>query len=389
VATTLLAVMGLSPEDREHCQDLTTQLLDRTLFDCEELGLDSGSHANLDSKRWKKLQSHADETLYADRGPNAVNFPGMHREDWENPVGVVALGRMNCSLDDVLLALVTPDVATQRLRSLLLGRRSETNYCHEPIVRPTQTSPFQSLAVIRYVNSQHWPFTMFVGPREVVLACATGEVVSADGRRVGYEIIQSVALQDRFARSSSLPRSHVVKARVFWELPDGSVSFYSKLLVDAKQLMPDAVKQSMLCRVVVDFWKFVPRCAEMKKLRWCMKNRKLATRGLASLPQSTGCAGCGIMKQKSQSSSSSEKRCELCERWLCGDSYCLASCQVKMVHCSETKMYEQTLMVCPQCIAFVRSQSAVDVARSEIVDGQNIYYGAATGTEIWEQVATD
>ncbi|KAF1784184.1 hypothetical protein GQ600_1570 [Phytophthora cactorum] len=118
-------MLELSAEDREHCQDVTTQLLDRTLFECEELDLDttnSNCHARLDNKRWKKLQSHPSVTLYADRRPNAAWLPVMHREDWEHPISVMAVGEMNCSVDDVLLALMTPDVATQRMRSVLRGR---------------------------------------------------------------------------------------------------------------------------------------------------------------------------------------------------------------------------------------------------------------------------
>ncbi|KAG7388125.1 hypothetical protein PHYPSEUDO_013085 [Phytophthora pseudosyringae] len=386
----------LSPEDREHCQDVTTQLLDRTLFECEELDLDPTSpscHARLDNRRWKKLQTHSNVTLYADRRPNAAWLPVMHRKDWEHPISVVAVGEMNCSVDDVLLALVTPDIATQRVKSVLKGQRPEVNCRHEPIVRPTQAAPFQCLAVSRFVNSQHWPFTMFVGPREMVLACASGEITSANGNRCGYEMVQSVALRDTYARSSSLPRSQMIQARVFWEKPDRSVIIYSKFVVEAKNRLPDSVKQGTLCRAVMDFWKFLPRSFEVKKLRWCMRNRKTLARELQRSSQLLGCAGCGIITQKSQSANAAGgpephtpgKQCELCSLWLCGASYCRPSCQLKMVYSSETKMYEQTLMVCPRCITFVRSQSAVHVARSELSGTQASRHSGAMTLANWEQ----
>ncbi|KAL4167713.1 hypothetical protein KRP22_013197 [Phytophthora ramorum] len=298
----------LSPEDREHCQDLTTQLLDRILYDCDDLGLETGCHAHLDSRRWKKLQTHTDVTLYADRGPNAAWLPVMSREIWENPVAVVAVGELKCSLDDVLLAVMTPDVAAQRLRSELMGRRSETNCRHDSIVRPTQAAPFQSLVVTRFVNTHHWPFTMFVGPREMVLAHASGEVASTNGRRCGYELIQSVVLRDKYPLSKSLPRSRMVKARVFYEQPDGSVVVYNKLIVDAKSRLPDAVKQGMLCRAIMTFWKFVPRSVEMKKLRWCIKNKKSFVRTLQASSYLHGCAACGIIMRKSPNHQDGRKR---------------------------------------------------------------------------------
>ncbi|KAG3112987.1 hypothetical protein PI124_g7292 [Phytophthora idaei] len=388
-------MLGLSAEDREHCQDVTTQLLDRTLFECEELDLDttnSNCHARLDNKRWKKLQSHPSVTLYADRRPNAAWLPVMHREDWEHPISVMAVGEMNCSVDDVLLALMTPDVATQRMRSVLRGRRPEVNCRHEPIVKPTQAAPFQNLAVSRSVNSQHWPFTMFVGPREMVLACATGEITSANGNRYGYEMLQSVALPHTYAQSTSLLRSQTIQARVFWEKPDGSVIMYTKFVVDAKTRLPDSVKHGTVCRAVMDFWKFIPRAIDLKKLRWCMKNRKALVHELQRSSQLYGCAGCGVITQKSQMANSGGpenrtpgKQCELCSMWLCGASYCRSACQLKMVCSSETKMYEQTLMVCPRCISFVRSQSAVNVARSELSELQSSRHCGAITLANWEQ----
>ncbi|EEY69747.1 uncharacterized protein PITG_06234 [Phytophthora infestans T30-4] len=388
-------MLELSAEDREYCQDVTTQLLDRTLFECEELDLDtagSNCHARLDNKRWKKLQSHLSVTLYADRRPNAAWLPVMHREDWDHPISVVSIGEMNCSVDDVLLALVTPDVATQRMRSVLRGRRPEVNCRHESIVRPSQTAPFQNMAVSRSVNSQHWPFTMFVGPREMVLACATGEITSSNGNRCGYEMVQSVALRDTYAQSSSLPRTQMIQARVFWEKSDRSVIMYNKFVYDAKTRLPDAVKQGAVCRAAMDFWKFIPRAIDLKKLRWCMKNRKSLAPDLQRSTLLLGCAGCGVITQKSQSANTGEpeqrtpgKQCELCNMWLCGASYCRSACQLKMVCSSETKMYEQTLMVCPRCISFVRGQSAENVARSELSELQSSRHCGAITLANWEQ----
>ncbi|GMF17193.1 unnamed protein product [Phytophthora lilii] len=201
-----MLAMELSLEDQELCRDLTMQLLDRTLYDCEELGLGTthtGGHADLNGRRWKKLQSHPDVTLYADRSPGSAWLPVMNRGDWEQPVALVTVGHVNCSLDDLLLALLSPNVATIRLRGVLMGRRPETNLKLVPIVRPSIASPFEFLGVAQFVNTQHWPLTMFVGPREMVLALATGEVITANGRRFGYEIILSVPLY----KNSSMPRT--------------------------------------------------------------------------------------------------------------------------------------------------------------------------------------
>ncbi|GMF66631.1 unnamed protein product [Phytophthora fragariaefolia] len=358
----------LSPQEQEHCRDLTTHLLDRTLYECEELGLGTahtGTHADLNCRRWRKLQSHPDVTLYADRSPGSAWIPAMNRDDWEQPVAVITVGEIKSSLDDVLLALVSPDISTIKLRGVLMGRRPETNLTLLPIVTPTQASPFQFLGVARFVNTQHWPLTMFVDPREMVLALATGEVVTANRRRFGYEIILSVPL----FKNSFMPRTQVVETRVFWEQPDGSVGMYSKLIVDITNHLPESVKQAMLCRGVMRFWKFIPRSVETKKLHWCLKHRKTLVRDIQPQSQVPGrdkCGGCCVSTHKSQHGSPSKRkqsRCELCDVWLCSKSSCRSACQITAVVRNESKKRQKDLTVCPRCMTFVRYQSAVNVAR--------------------------
>ncbi|EEY69763.1 uncharacterized protein PITG_06251 [Phytophthora infestans T30-4] len=353
--------MELSPQDQEYCRDLTMQLLDRTLYDCEELGLGAthaGRHADLNGARWKKLQTHPDVTLYADRSPNSAFLPGMNREDWEQPVAVVTVGHLSYSLNNLLLALLTPTVASIRLRGVLMGRRPEKDLQLVPIVKSTEASPFQFLGVLRFVNTQHWPLTMFVDPREMVLTLATGEVVTANGRRYGYEIFLSV-----------------LETRVFWEQPDGSVGIYSKLIVDIRSHLPESIKQGMLCRGVMRFWKFIPRCIETKKLRWCLKHKKVLIRELQSQPQVMGgpasCGGCGVMTSKpvyGKPSKRDEIRCRLCDAWLCWKSSCRASCQVTAVVSERKNICEKEIALCPRCIIFVQHQRAATIARSDLAE---------------------
>jgi hypothetical protein len=356
--------MELSARDQEHCRDLTMQLLDRTLYDCDELGLGTthtGTHADLSSRRWKKLQSHVDVTLYADRTPNATWLPVMNRGDWEQPVGVVTVGQVSGSVDDLLLALLSPSVATIRLRSVLMGRRPEKDLELTTIVQPTSTHPFQSLAVARFVNTQHWPLTVFVGPREMVLALATGEVVTANGRRFGYEMILSVPLC-----RSSLTRTQVVETRLFWQQADGCVGMYSKVIVDIRKRLPESAKQAMLCRSAMRLWKFIPRCVETKKLRWCLKNKKALARDLHRRPQVTGsisCGGCGFPNNPRNRSGT---RCELCDVWLCWLYSCRTACQVTTALSDGANIFAKELALCPRCITLSRALHAADVARAEL-----------------------
>ncbi|OWZ05224.1 hypothetical protein PHMEG_00022725 [Phytophthora megakarya] len=295
----------------------------------------------------------------------------MNRGDWEQPVAVVTVGQLNCSLDDLLLAFLTPTVATIRLRGLLMGRRPEKDLELIPIVKSTNASPFQFLGILRFVNTQHWPLTMFVGPREMVITVATGEVVTSNGKRFGYEIFLSVPV---LRGSTPMTRTQVLETRVFWEQPDGTVGMYSKLVVDIRNRLPESVKLGMLCRGVMRFWKFIPRCIETKKLRWSLKYKKILVRELQSQPQVMGspasCGGCGALTKfvDGKPKNRDENRCALCDVWLCWKSTCRASCQVTAAISEGSNICEKELALCPRCIVFTQNQNAANIARSEVQD---------------------
>ncbi|CAH0480051.1 unnamed protein product [Peronospora belbahrii] len=371
--------MELSPEDCDHCHDVTKQLLDITLHDCQELGLERMYDANqacLDKKRWKRLQSHSEFTVYADRNANSAWLPTMSRQDWEYPIAVTAVGRMNCTLDDVLFALLTPNAATQRLRDFLMDRNPGKNCQFIPIEMPTQEAPFQFLAVTRFITLNIWPFTMFKAPREMVVAFATGDMTTANGKRYAYEMAQSVELQCKGTQNSLKRRSRALQSRIFWEQRDGSIAVYTKLIVDAKICISDSVKQIMLGRAVMGFWKFVPRSLETKKLWWCVRNKKRLIAQLQIHSQSQRLAEVASCKGKLQGKEIAASRCEFCDRKLCSGPKCCTSCHLKMVLSNETGILEQTLTLCPRCAAFVRALNAVDIARALLVESERTSYGS-------------
>ncbi|GMF17194.1 unnamed protein product [Phytophthora lilii] len=366
--------MELSPEDEEQCQNLTAQLLEETLHDFEEMNVntaDPDSHSCLKKTRWKKLKSNPEVTVYSDRKANSAWLSVMRPDDWEYPIAVTALGRMKYSVDDVLLALFTPNIAAQRLRSFLVNRRPEKNCRFVRIVGSTQTTPFQLLVVTRFVITQSWPFTMFKSPQEMVLACASGVVTSASGKRYGYEMVQSIPLHFKNSDNKSLPRTQVIQSKLFCEQPDGSVFVFNRMVVDAKTRL-SSLKQNMLCRASMSFWKFVPRSLETKKLWWCVRNKGTLIRGLPPSHEEP-CESVSCASNETEENS----RCEFCEAWLCGGFKCHKSRQLKMFLSSETGIYKQILTLCARCVEFVQSRDAADVARAELAEVQPTSYGSA------------
>lgn len=153
------------------------------------------------------------------------------------------------------------------------------------------------------------------------------------------------------------------------------VCMYSKLIVDIRNRLPESVKQGMLCRGVMRFWKFIPRCIETKKLRWCLKFKKVLIRELQSQPQVMGgpasCGGCGTNTLKfadGKPKKLDEYRCWLSDVWLCWKSSRRLSCQVTAMVSEGSSICERELALCPRCIIFAQSQSAANITRSELFD---------------------
>ncbi|KAJ8533485.1 hypothetical protein ON010_g13768 [Phytophthora cinnamomi] len=261
----------LSTQDQELCQDRTLQVLDRALHDYEASALwalgTNNNHDGLDQRGWKKLRSQTDVSLYADHSTSDPAWmSAMRGDEWKHPIAVVAVGHMSCSLDDLLFGMTASNPAETKLRAVLL----DTEVASEDVdvaafATPTQEEPFRFMGVMRYVTT----VSKFRRPREFVLACARGDVTAASGERLGYEINQSVALEQWPARES-LCRGQLIQARVLRELPDGSVGVYYKLIVDAKTIMPDSVVHTAIWKAVQRFWELAPRCVETKKLSCCV-----------------------------------------------------------------------------------------------------------------------
>ncbi|KAJ8574926.1 hypothetical protein ON010_g4288 [Phytophthora cinnamomi] len=267
-------MMELTPADREYCRDITLKVLDRTLHDYADTaswasGSSSSSRSDVEHDGWKQLRSQDNVSMYAESAADLSWVPSIRGGEWHRPVAVVAIGRMCCSLQDVLYGLVVSDPAEFKLRAVLMGQKMEDDVQVEAITVPSEGEPFQFMGVTRSIVHHG----CLQRPQEYVLVTATGEVFTSCGEHLGYEITQSVAMS-RWPEKNSVVRKQILQARVLRELPDGSVGVYQKIVVDSRNFMPDAVVQASLWRTILDFWGMAPRCAEAKKLCYCVEHSR-------------------------------------------------------------------------------------------------------------------
>ncbi|KAG3112983.1 hypothetical protein PI124_g7291 [Phytophthora idaei] len=297
-----MGMVELSPVDREYCRDVTLQVLDRTLHDYADTASwasgSSSSDSDVEHEGWKKLRSQGNVSMFAEKTTDLRWMTSMRGGGWQHPVAVVAVGRMCCSLQEVLYGLVASDPAEFKLRSVLMDSKVEDDVEVEAITAPSEGEPFEFMGVTRYVDNHG----CFHRPHEYVLVVATGEVFTSCGEHLGYQICQSVSLS-QWPVTNTVTRKRVIQARVLRELPDGSVGVYYKIIVDSRSFVPKSVVQASLWRVVQDFWKMAPRCADAKKLCYCVEHRDvLNLSGRRSPCGSTDPFTCGMRLPSTQRS---------------------------------------------------------------------------------------
>ncbi|KAG1706877.1 hypothetical protein DVH05_027726 [Phytophthora capsici] len=368
---------GLSPSDREYCRDLTLKVLDRTLHDYADTASwasgSSSSRSDVEHVGWKQLRSQSDVAMYAERTTDLTWVKSMRDRGWHHPVAVVAVGHMCCSLQDVLYGLVASDPAEFKLRSVLMDNKVEDDVEVEAISAPTEEEPFQFMGVTRYIVNNG----CLQRPQEYVLVDATGEVFTSCGEHLGYHICQSVSAS-RWPVNSTATRKHVIQARVFRELPDGSVGVYYKIIVDSRSLMPDSVVQSSLWQTVVDFWKMTPRCADSKKLCYCVEHKESLKLSVRSSPCAVDPFVCGVCSSPLRhrrrsvgdicsivhgSPSTQAYKCALCSIYLCSKARCCSMRQLVRIDRCSLETDRRNVAICISCSDVIRAENAKEIAR--------------------------
>ncbi|GMF32863.1 unnamed protein product [Phytophthora fragariaefolia] len=367
-------------QDQELCQDRTLQVLDRALHDFEATALwalgTNNNHDGLDQYGWKKLRSQTGVTLYADHSANDPAWvSAMRGEEWGHPLAVMAVGRMNCSLDDLLFGMTASTPAELKQRAALVDAEDVSHVDFAAIATPTEEAPFRFLGVTRYVTA----VSTFRRPREYLLACGRGEVTTTSGERLGYEVNQSVTLE-QWPVKDSIPRGHVIQARVLRELPDGSIGVYYKIIADAKTILPDSVVYSAMWKAVQRFWELAPRGADTKKLCCCVDNKRaLRLSNLQAASRCTDPLRCRVCKTSlpdrrrknvgsistalTHGSSTQTYWCVLCTSWLCSKASCCEIRQLVRVDPSSLEVHQQNVTLCAKCARLVRRKSASEIAR--------------------------
>ncbi|KAG1704953.1 hypothetical protein DVH05_004979 [Phytophthora capsici] len=225
--------LQLTVEEQERCQELTLQLLDRTLRRYDERDTTThGSprhHSNLNSARWKRHKTQENASLYSER--DHIGFRDLHMpgNNWENPAVLLAVGTIQASLDDVMLGLTTQTFGDMRVRAASIASHDVSGAILAKLSGPTEQHPFQNLSVMWMVGEQGWPLSMFVRPRDFVILGASGIIIRPNGDRIGYDLVQPAQLPQLPVLPKPMTRGKLMYGALYKEQQDGTVDVYIQL----------------------------------------------------------------------------------------------------------------------------------------------------------------
>ncbi|ETN19277.1 hypothetical protein PPTG_04635 [Phytophthora nicotianae INRA-310] len=372
------APLNLTLDQQQLCQDLTFQLLDRTLRSYDERDACrnplSGSprhHANLDSTRWKQLRTQTNASLYSERTSNTCTPRDLHLpgDIWENPCVLLAVGTIESNLSEVMFGLEIPDFLAMQVRSETLGKQPLDGAVLAQLAGPTEADPFQFMGITWMVGEQSWPLNKVVRPRDFVIVTATGVVSRPNGERIGYEVVQSIDLPQCPALPKPMIRGKLMYGAIYRQFEKGAVDVYIQMYVEPQGRLVDKVVIAAMWESTLGFWNS-PQLSETKKLQWCIENKSIKRREQASELAQSGkvepstCGNClkkrSMLSRRRSTHPGDDNTCALCATPLCW------SCRVKKTFKSRgrhsAKLVDMEIAVCKACILFAQKQYPATIA---------------------------
>ncbi|OWZ07852.1 hypothetical protein PHMEG_00019700 [Phytophthora megakarya] len=383
------APLDLTPDQQQHCQELTFQLLDRTFrsYDDRDDSRDplSGSprhHANLDSTRWKQLRTQTNASLYAERTSNTTRDLHLPGTNWDNPCVLLAVGTIDSNLDEVMFGLETPDFLAMQVRSETLGKQPLDGAVLAQLAGPTDTDPFQFMGITWMVGEQNWPLNIVVRPRDFIIVSATGVVSRPNGERIGYEVVQSIDLPQCPPLPKPMVRGKLMYGAVYRQLGNGMVDVYIQMYVETQGRILDKLVIAAMWDSTLGFWN-APRLSETKKLQWCIENKsvkrqeQISALGQNRTIEAGQCENClkkrSLLSRRHSIHLSDDSTCAMCTTPLCWRCRVKKTLKVPGEHSG--KLLDMEFAVCRACMLFAQKQCPVEVAqhnqKQRQIDNQN------------------
>ncbi|RLN77607.1 hypothetical protein BBJ28_00000457 [Nothophytophthora sp. Chile5] len=357
------------------------------------LGEDS---SRVNPNRWKLVTEQGACRAYAERRGSIDDNSGSSGEEMpihsdtprsELPT-VLVTGTVLGDLDDAIYGYICPTLDQMRVKTSYVHDQLIGAHVLATIVPPTADDPFRSVTVKWMEKGQRMHVRAVVKNRDFVYMESTGVDYLRNGERIGYQLIHSVQFHetpplDRYIRGNmSMCACYRQKDPYLTEV------FIKGYLNPAGGLMRSIVLRSAaaaLLSVANNVY-----CAQMKKLVWTIRNRRLtiSDESLSKVAKATDkCVTCGASPKQTIKLLGGKKRrrtCKICFRYVC------SPCREVRKLCfmlPDHRLVEQEVAFCGPCLEEATSAKTLAVARDEVLARNELYewndaYASSSGTEL-------
>ncbi|KAG1694195.1 hypothetical protein DVH05_001572 [Phytophthora capsici] len=320
-------------------------------------------HERLDNKRWKQVLQRDNTHVFSELNPG--DDPGFINQQQPTELAdlpaLLVIGQMEGALDDAMYGVMTPSVASMRLKYFYSGDQLANGAVLATIDHPSATDPFQSLTV-KWVEGYQSPMLRpLVSSRDFVYMEATGFTKLSDGELVGYHLLHSVHFPQT-PKTRNNTRGTMSICGLFRQRNHSVVDFYCRASVNSGGRVARSIGVKYAAVSLVSARRLI-RCAHLKKLTWLLRVRDAGNSDTV-IRGEPKCIGCG---QKPGIFATDIGSCTLCKRALC------SSCRQKIelgFASSNGSFFKKKFWFCSYCIDEAARTSSRAVACGEYTDAR-------------------
>ncbi|KAG7396915.1 hypothetical protein PHYBOEH_001559 [Phytophthora boehmeriae] len=356
----------------------------------------SEENSRVDPKRWKLVSEQGACRAFGERRTSGDDHSSSSGDDVplhsDSPTSdlptILVTGTVLGDLEDAIYGYICPTLDQMRVKTSYVNDHLVGAHVLATIVPPTTQDPFRSVTVKWMEKGQRLPVRAMVKNRDFVYMESTGVDYLRNGERVGYQLLHSVQFLDTPPLSQYI-RGNMSMCAVYRQKDPYSTEVFIKgYLNPAGGLMRSIVLHSAAA-ALLSVSKNV-YCAQMKKVVWMIRNRRLtiacgSSAGMAKA--SDRCVSCKASPTLTSTLLGGEKRRRTCK--VCFQYVCKSCREVRKLSfmLPDHRLVEQDVSFCGSCLKEAMAIEALTVAREEVASQGELYewndtYASSSGTEL-------
>lgn len=380
--------LNLSLDDEKELENLGNVLVD----ECVELYAKHliEDHGRLDSNRWKHVKTRDDVHVYQERPQfhtpsTPADFSASRVNNTSDLPTLLAVGSMVGNLEDVMYGVANHTLDAMRIKTSYVEDNLVNAAVLATLIEPSVSEPFRCMAIKWAEKGRAVYIRTLVKNRDFVYLESTGISTLTNGEQIGFQLLHSV----QFPQIGEVPdsiRGNMSMCCIYRQSTPTNVELYMRGFLDPAGGVMRAVVIKSAAEVMVSVWKNI-HAAQLKKLAWAIRRRKIPRGGsplIANRDMCTTCAKRSLLSARGTT-------CSTCFQPVC------RSCRIRKklsFFGPDRELIQQRIAFCHRCFTGVINTSAFTVSSDEILAkdsfrGHEYRSGTSSSSASYSTASTD